>query len=322
MPQGEYLQYGGQAVIEGVMMRSPRYFSVACRTPEGEIVQKTEPVQGTWISKQKWLKLPFLRGSFALFDSMALGIRAMRFASNVQMESDEGMPKGRIQDAAITATIVTSLAFGIGLFVVLPNFLAQFLKGTGASGTALNLVAEVIKIVFFLGYIFLISRLKEIQEVFKYHGAEHKAINTFEAHEELNLENTTRQTRLHPRCGTSFAIIVLAVSLVIFTFVPRYPLGEGTSTVFNVMVRVGLELLILPFISGISYELIRIAGKFRNERWVNLLFAPGLASQYMTTREPEPAQIEVALAALKAVVAAEARGTHLPDEPEPEPVLA
>lgn len=322
MARGEYLQYGGQAVIEGVMMRSPRFFSIACRAPDGSIVQKTERIEATWIGRQKWLKAPFLRGSLALFDSMALGIRAMRFASAVQMQGDESMPKGRVQDAAITATIITSLAFGIGLFVVLPNFLAQFLEKGGAGGTTINFVAEIIKIVFFLGYIGLISRLKEIREVFKYHGAEHKSINAFEAHQELTIENALGQTRLHPRCGTSFAIIVLFVSLLIFTFVPRYPLGESTHYLFNVLVRVGVELLILPFISGISYELIRIAGKFRNQRWVNLLFAPGLMSQYMTTREPEADKVEVALAALRSVIAAEEAGEVRADDVEPEPALA
>lgn len=397
MPQGEYLQYGGQAIIEGVMMRSPRYFAVACRAPNGEIVMRTEALEKTWIGRQGWLKKPFLRGTLALLDAMALGIKAMRFASNVQLDekyqpadavpvvrtaptkskriaglaivlglfllslclyfvipnwlarNQEGVARtlllavgfavvtlvaymlgasgiqkakelnmsddewvamsavqaGKVQDLAIGATIVFSLFLGIGIFVYLPNLLAQPLQRAGATGTTINLAAGFIKAIVFFGYLWAIGRAKEIQEVFKYHGAEHKAINTLEANEELTMENCLRQTRLHPRCGTSFAIVVLLISIIVFTFVPRYPLGQSANIVFNATVRLFIEVLILPFIAGIAYELIRFAGKFKNNSYVRALFWPGLMSQYLTTREPEKKHVEVALKSLQSVVDSE-----------------
>jgi len=331
MPQGEYLQYGGQAIFEGVMMRSPRFFSVACRAPNGEIVTQTEALEKTWVGRQKWLKFPFLRGSLALVDAMALGIKAMKFASNVQLGAEYQKPggeggnptpsaakmpestaaaeapaKNRVQDVAVGGAMVSGIAMGFLLFVFLPNWLAEGLKRFGVSASMqLNFASGLIKIVFFLGYLALIGQMQAIKDVFRYHGAEHKAINTLEAEQELSLGNCQAQTRLHPRCGTSFAVIVLIVSLFVFTFVPRYPLGEHSFGLFNVLIRVGLEILILPIIAGISYELLRLAGKFRNQTLVNLAFKPGIWTQFLTTREPNEGQIEVALVALKNVLQAE-----------------
>lgn len=322
MPKGEYLQYGGQAIIEGVMMRSPRFFSVACRAPNGGIVLQAEAIEKTWIGRQKWLKLPFLRGTLAILDSMALGVRAMSFASKIQMdpqyqkEEDKAKaiaeaPNKRIQDIAVAGTMVVSLALALFLFTILPNILGEQLRYAGVrSGTAINAVVETVKGVFIFGYILLISRYRPIQEVFEYHGAEHKAINTLEAHEALNLENTRAQTRLHPRCGTSFIVVVFIIGFIISTFTPRYLItgGQG-NVVIDLLARLGLELfLLLPIIAGTSYELIRIAGKFRNAALVNFFFKPGLMTQLITTREPNDGQIEVALAALQAVVDAEEHG--------------
>jgi uncharacterized protein YqhQ len=329
MPQGEYLQYGGQAIIEGVMMRSPRYFSVACRAPNGQIVVETEALEKTWIGRQKWLKLPFLRGSLAILDALALGIKSMRFASDVQLnpeyqkpdEQEEVKPLGgskRVQDIAIGATIITSLGLGLLIFNFTPNLIAeQFARVLGGESgdprlsTVINYIAEFVKVIFFLGYIYAIGFMNEIREVFKYHGAEHKAINTLEAHESLTMENCLRQTRLHPRCGTSFAVVVLLVSMAFFPFVPRYPI-EGLPLILNVAVRFGIELMILPLVAGAAYELIRIAGKFRTSGVINALFFPGLMTQYLSTREPEEPHVEVALVALRACVDAEENG--LPNE--------
>lgn len=325
MPQGEYLQYGGQAIVEGVMMRSARHFAVACRAPNGEIVSQAEPMEKTWIGRQKWLKLPFLRGSWALLDAMALGIKSLRFASNVQLDPVYAKPEDaatqkpvnkKIQDASVAGAMIVGLALGFVLFNFLPNLLAEQTRNAGVrNGTVINLITETVKIIFFLGYIYLISLMPEIKRLFMYHGAEHKAINTMEAGQELTLENCRAQTRLHPRCGTSFAIVVFIVSFILFTFVPRYPLGENNPMIVNVLVRVGLELLILPLIAGISYEAIRIAGKFRDTRLINFLFAPGLATQLITTKEPEDDQIEVAILSLKLVIDAEQAETRT--EPVP-----
>lgn len=327
MPKGEYLQYGGQAIIEGVMMRSPRFFSVAVRAPNKEIVLQTEPLAKTWVGRQKWLKLPFLRGTLALLDAMALGIKAMQFASQIQLNSayeegklstEEGSiskegskvvagQKGgeSIHKLAVGGAMAFGLTIGLLLFVLGPNLLGEQLTRFGVTNpTLLNLASGILKFVVFLGYIWLVSRAPEIKRVFRYHGAEHKAINTLEADEELSLENCKRQTRLHPRCGTSFVIVVLIVDLMALTFVPRYLVADW-SRYANLFVRFGLNLLILPVIAGISYELIRLAGKFRSSGFVNALFYPGLMTQKITTAEPDPDQIEVALVALRAVVEAE-----------------
>ena len=334
MPQGEYLQYGGQAIVEGVMMRSPNYFAIACRAPNGEIVSTYEHLEKTWIGRQKWLKLPFLRGSLAILDAMALGTKAMRFASNVQIDpkysaepdplaeeiaTDEGMPQPaavekqideglqkpavpsqKVQEATVGAAMFGGIAIGLLLFNYLPNIISEnaknALKITDYRYT--NLISEVVKVCIFLGYIYLISKVPEIGKVFMYHGAEHKAINTLEADQELDIANCKAQTRLHPRCGTSFAIVVLLISMFVFTFVPRYPFAAT-------FIRFILEILVLPLVAGAAYELIRIAGKFRGTTLIKALFWPGLMTQYLTTKEPDESQIEVALASLKLVVNAE-----------------
>jgi len=322
MPQAEYLQYGGQAIIEGVMMRSPKFFAVACRAPNGEIVLQTEALEKTWIGRQKWLKLPFLRGSLALLDAMALGIKSMKFASNVQLdekyqeapEDPESHPVGpkppskTIQNVSVAAAMVLGLVLGLFLFNFLPNILSEQLRRYGTHPTAINFVTEIIKLIFFLGYIWLIGQMPEIKRLFKYHGAEHKAINAMEANEALLMEQCRQQTRFHPRCGTSFAMIVLIVSLLFFPFVPRYPFGESASTFVNASVRVLIEIAILPLVAGVSYELLRLAGKFRDKRLVNAAFKPGVWTQRLTTNEPDEEQIEVALVALRAVVHAESTG--------------
>lgn len=318
MPKGEYLQYGGQAIIEGVMMRSPRFFAVACRAPNKKIVVKTEALEKTWIGRQKWLKWPFLRGSLAIIDGMALGVKAMRFAGNVQVEpayavdGSEVAPitakDQKIQNVAIAGALLGGLAIGFLIFNVLPNFIAETLL-RGQPGILVNYVTEITKLIFFILYIWGISLLPDIREVFKYHGAEHKAINTLEATQALQMDNCRAQTRLHPRCGTSFAVIVIIVSFMFMPLVPRYPVTGGDGPLWlDVMVRVGVEFLILPLIAGLSYELLRIAGKFRNQRFVMAAFTPGLMTQYITTKEPEDHQIVVALESLKAVVDAEETG--------------
>jgi uncharacterized protein YqhQ len=340
MPQAEYLQYGGQAIIEGVMMRSPRYFSVACRAPNGKIVLRTEALEKTWIGRQKWLKLPFLRGSLALLDAMALGIKAMRFASNVQMDEEHQPqpdpeageqiktskpPSKSVQSITIGLAMVVGLALGIFLFNVLPNLVSEHWFKT-QTDMVKSLITETVKVVFFFGYIYGISRLPEIREVFKYHGAEHKAINTLEARQDLEMENCKLQTRLHPRCGTSFAVIVLIVGFILFPLVPRFHFDaihpEWMAKTLAALARVGVELLILPIIAGISYEMIRFAGKFRNQRWVMMAFKPGILTQYITTAEPNDGQVEVALTALKAVVKAEMTGELAEDPAEVADVVA
>lgn len=351
-PAAAILQYGGQAVIEGVMMRSPRYFAVACRKPDGSIVVQREDVDKSILGKLKWLNWPFGRGTLALIDAMALGTRALAFASNVQLNAQQEaksepenperdasdmvarleekavasavslvngppvdvpskMPKsGKINDVAIGGTIVFSFAFGLALFVLLPTAITGLLTKLGLAGHAgahhammLNLIDGLIRMVIFFGYIGLISQMNQIKRVFEYHGAEHKAINTLEAGLPLTNANALQSSRIHPRCGTSFIFVVLVINLIVFAFLPRPDF---------ILTRFLLHLSVIPLVAGVAYEVIKFAGSRRRNPLVMAVFAPGMATQYLTTREPKDDQVEVALAALYAVL--EAEGHLQPDD--------
>ena len=295
------LQYGGQAVIEGVMMRSPRYFAVACRHPNGDIVVKLEDLAHSWLARLKWLNRPFLRGTLALLDAMALGIRALRFSADVQLEEQtQTVQQKRINDLAIGSTMVVGLLIGLGLFVALPTTLTQLLPWKNP--VLLNMLDGILRIALFLGYVVAVGNLKEIRRVFQYHGAEHKAINTLEAGLPLTMENAKQQSRIHPRCGTSFVMVVLILAILVFSLTGRPP----------IWLRIPLHIALLPLVAGVAYEVIKFAGRYKESRWTRWLLAPGLWSQRITTREPEEAQIEVALFALQAVVAQEQRGNEVP----------
>jgi len=295
------LQYGGQAVIEGVMMRSPRYFAVACRHPNGDIVVKLEDLAHSWLARLKWLNRPFLRGTLALLDAMALGIRALRFSADVQLEEQtQTVQQKRINDLAIGSTMMVGLLIGLGLFVALPTTLTQLLPWKNP--VLLNMLDGILRIALFLGYVVAVGNLKEIRRVFQYHGAEHKAINTLEAGLPLTMENAKQQSRIHPRCGTSFVMVVLILAILVFSLTGRPP----------IWLRIPLHIALLPLVAGVAYEVIKFAGRYKESRWTRWLLAPGLWSQRITTREPEEAQIEVALRALQAVVAQEQRGNEEP----------
>lgn len=342
MPEDMKKSYGGMAVVEGVMMRSPGYFSVACRAPNGQIVVRTEPIEKTWIGRQKWLLKPFLRGTFALLDTMALGMRAMRIAGDVQLNpemqaeaSDQKQqqnekPKSWMltkyegnqafwDKVILTATLVFSLVLGFLIFNVFPNFAGQYVQGFAQAigiepvgnkhGMYTSIVVETIKLAMFIAYVSLIRRYPAILEVFRFHGAEHQAINAMEAEQQLTSENCLNQTRLHPRCGTNFAIIVFIVSFLLFPLIPRDLIVASDAPSWMIaLTRLPVELALLPFVAGISYETIRLAGKFKNEAWVNVLLWPGLKTQLITTAEPAANHAEVAIASLEAAVLAEEKG--------------
>ena len=332
----ERTQYGGQAVVEGVMMRSPRFFAVACRRlSDSKIVVELEPIE-KHLRAVQWLNKPFLRGSLALIDAMALGIKALTYAANVQamdgpedkaeeaaagaagLAMGEGAPVGSnpvaepvsggaINGIAIGVTTVISLALGFGLFWTLPALLTdKFLPGHGR--LASNLIEGAVRLAIFFLYIAAISQMKHIQRVFQYHGAEHKAINTLEAGLPMTLENAGNASRIHPRCGTNFIFIVLITSIVVFSVVPRHAFSEG---LLPVLETVGLRLVLLPFVAGIAFEILKWAGSNRDKAWAQALIAPGLWTQYLTTRVPDASQIEVAIAALDAVWAKEHDGVRL-----------
>ncbi|MDW8321327.1 MAG: DUF1385 domain-containing protein [Armatimonadota bacterium] len=293
-------QYGGQAVIEGVMMRSPRYFAVACRHPNGEIVLKLEDLANSWLTRLRWLNRPFLRGTLALLDAMALGIRALRFSADVQLEEQtQTAQQKRINDLAIGSTMIVGLLIGLGLFVALPTTLTQLLPWKHP--VLLNMLDGIIRIALFIGYVLAVGNLKEIRRVFQYHGAEHKAINALEAGLPLTMENAKAQSRIHPRCGTSFVMVVLILAIFVFSLTGRPP----------IWIRIPLHIALLPLVAGIAYEAIKFAGRYKDSRFTHWLLAPGLWSQHITTREPDESQIEVALRALQAVVEQERQTTEV-----------
>ncbi|MCS7065217.1 MAG: DUF1385 domain-containing protein [Fimbriimonadales bacterium] len=296
--QQRYWRYGGQAVIEGVMMRSPRYFAIACRAPDGSLVVHSEPLTNTLIGKLQFLNRPLLRGILMLIDALALGIKALHFSSQVQLQNN---PEGKsiprsVQDIAIGASAAVGLGLGILLFFVLPTLLTDWVKREGWGSFEQNLLDGLLRIAIFLGYVGLIGFLPDIYRVFQYHGAEHKAINALEEGFPVTIEHARAQTRLHPRCGTSFVLLVLVVSIFVFALLGRPP----------AYIRIPMHLALLPLIASVVYEIIRLAGMFRSGWLTRVLLAPGLWSQYLTTREPTEDQIEVAVAALREVMALEA----------------
>lgn len=298
---------GGQAVIEGVMMRGPKDIAVAVRTTDGEIVVDKKPIASV-LQKSKILKLPIIRGVISFFESLVIGTRALMYsASFFDVEEEEEKAKKaamtederkkaeakeeKMKNAAIYGSVVVALMFGIGIFMLLPTVLVGFVKQHIASGVLATLLEGVIRIAIFLAYISLVAQMKDIRRVFEYHGAEHKTIFCYEAGEELTVENARRFTRLHPRCGTSFLLIVMVVSIILFSFISWD----------NYLTRLGLRLLLLPVVAGISYEIIKFAGRSQN-KLVRIVIQPGLWLQKITTREPDDSQLEVAIASLKAVL--------------------
>lgn len=298
MGNTEKAPYGGQAVIEGVMMRSPRFFAIACRRQNNEIVIQQESVESI-LKRFQWLNKPFLRGTLALIDAMMIGMKALMFSADIAMsdlepeKSQETEGKKSVNDIAISATMVLGIALGIGIFMIGPHLLADLLKKWIHHPIGLNLAEGGVRIVLFVAYVASISLMKDIQRVFQYHGAEHKVINTLEADQELVPENFAKHTTIHPRCGTNFILIVLLTSIVIYSFL-------GWTNVWYM--RIAYRLMLLPLIAGIAYEIIRFAGRYRGSRLFAVLLAPGLLMQRLTTRKPTDDQVEVALRALQSVM--------------------
>jgi len=281
--------YGGQAVLEGVMMRGLHQATVAVRGPSGEIVFKHEPLNVR--RRHMWENLPFLRGILMLWDALNLGTRALNFSATVAIGEEDEQPSG----LATTGALVVSLLFAIGLFFVLPAFLASLAERLGATPLLREAIQGIIRLALFLGYIIAISRLPDIQRVFGYHGAEHKTINAYEAGAPLNVESVRRFTLIHPRCGTSFLLVVFIVSFVVFAFVRGLPFWA----------RLLSHVPLIPLIAAITYELLRLAAANYQRPWVRALVGPSLALQRLTTREPDDTMIAVAIAALLPVLAAD-----------------
>lgn len=277
---------GGQAVIEGVMMRGTDKVAVAVRQPNGEIVVDVNPVNSLR-DKYPILKKPLLRGVIALFESLYDGMKALAYSAQVSGDEDE-----QLTGKEMAMTIATSVALAIGLFIVIPTWSMRFLHVLTDDPMLLNLAEGVLRMAIFLSYIAAISSMKDIQRVFQYHGAEHKTIYTYEAGLPLVVENVRPFSTLHPRCGTNFLMIVMLISMFIFTFLGWPSLLE----------RIASRIVLMPVIAGVSYELIRFAGAHADNRFVHIAIMPGLLLQKLTTRQPDDSQIEVAIASLKAVL--------------------
>jgi uncharacterized protein YqhQ len=297
-PEGELL-VGGQALIEGVMMRSPGAYGVAVRRPDGSIAFQRGKV-ASLAKRYPFLKLPILRGVAVLFQSLALGIRALNFSAEQAMAEEkktEAPAEDKKEDKsnwAIAGSMAVGLGLGAVVFLLLPLWLTQlaerFVFGGHLGNFAFNLVDGALRALFFLGYILLISRMKDIHRVFQYHGAEHKVVFAWEKQVPLTVENARAQSRLHPRCGTSFLLFVLLVSILVFAFIPKTA---------PFLVKLGGRLLLVPAIAGLSYEVLRFTAKHRATPLFALLVAPGLALQRITTQEPSEDMLEVAIAALE-----------------------
>ena len=315
---------GGQAVIEGVMMRTPGSMAVAVRRADGRIEIRDEPWTGL-AAKLSFLRKPFLRGGLVLAESMHNGMSALSWSAE-RMEADEaakeaaesgeeGKAPEPTSSAAIAGTMVFSLALAFGLFIALPHGLALFggkLLGVEAlDGTTplFHAVAGVMKLCILLGYLWGISRLPEIRRVFQYHGAEHKAIYTWEANEPLDIAHAQAHTRLHPRCGTSFLFIVIITSIIVFTLAFSTVSLPIENRVLHQLALVGLKLPLMFPIAGLAYEFQRLSAKFPNSGLIKPLIFPGLLLQRITTQEPDDEQVEVALVSLKAALAREAAFT-------------
>lgn len=280
------LSVGGQAVIEGVMMRGPGKIAVAVRQPDGEIAVDVKPA-GSISDKYPVLKKPFLRGVVSLVESLVYGMKALSWSAQQSGEDEEKM-----SNTEVAGTILVSVALAVLLFVVVPTGAMKLLQNHGVSPLWLNLTEGFLRLGIFLAYIWGISRQKDIQRVFQYHGAEHKTIHTYEHGLPLTVENVRPFTTLHPRCGTNFLMIVMLISIFIFAFL-GWP---------NLFLRILSRVILMPVVAGLSYEVIRFAGQHMDKKWVHAAIWPGLMLQKLTTRQPDDDQIAVAIASLKAVL--------------------
>ena len=293
-----YSGIGGQAVLEGVMMKNQEKYAVAVRKPNGEIAVELENYQGL-LHGSKIKEIPFIRGIFNFIDSLVLGMKCLNYSASFYEEDEEEEKLNKAADKVsgghgekLMTTLITviSLVFAIGIFVVLPFYLASLLKGYLHNESLMAIIEGVLRIIIFLLYVWGISAMQDIKRLYRYHGAEHKCINCIEKGRPLTVHNVMRSSRLHRRCGTSFIFFVLFVSIILFFFI----------RVDNPVEKVILRILLMPVIAGISYEIIRLAGRTDNI-FIRIISAPGMWIQRMTTKEPDKGMIEVAIAAVEAV---------------------
>lgn len=296
---GMHMRYsgiGGQAVMEGVMMKNKDLYAVAVRKPDGEIIVDKNVYRGI-LPDTKIKKLPFIRGVLNFIESLTLGMKTLTYSASFYEEELDTSKKqdtrkvGQKKESMVMGmTMAVSVAAAVVLFMLLPYLISTLFQTWISSQIAVSILEGVLRMAIFLGYILLISRLEDIQRVFMYHGAEHKCINCIEHGMELNVENVRKSSRLHKRCGTSFLFLVVCISIIFFLFI-RTDSG---------LLRIVIRLLLVPVIAGCAYELIRLAGRI-DHIWIRLISMPGMALQKLTTREPDDAMIEVGIASVEAV---------------------
>ena len=295
---------GGQALLEGILMMGPENIAIAVRKPDGEIIIDKKPLPG----KSIITKIPVIRGGFLLIRQLIIGIKALMYSAEfVELEDGEDAKPSKVdafieklfgdklKDAVVYFSLILALGFSIGLFILLPNFIAGFLhldKETGSGVVLYNLFEGVIRILLFFGYIYLASMMKDIKRVWQYHGAEHKTIHCYENGDELTVDNVRKYTTKHPRCGTSFVFLVMVVSIIVFSFLGWH----------SVIVNILLRLVFIPLVAGISYELLKFAGRHSDWKAMKIINAPGMLFQLFTTKEPDDSQMEVAIEAFKNVL--------------------
>lgn len=291
---------GGQALIEGIMMKGPDKIATAVRKPDGDIIVRESDIKP--IFKHKLLKLPIIRGSFVLIDSLVSGVKELMYSAEFYGEEYEEdavdkflkkVFKEKADTAIIYVSVFLALLFSVGIFILGPSFLANFLKNVVKNTFILNLVEGIVRVGLFVLYVFLISKLNDIKRVFMYHGSEHKTIHCYEHMEELTVDNVRKYSTLHPRCGTSFMVNVLLISIIVFSFF-GWP---------NPVMRVIIRLATLPIIAGLSYELNKYVGRCESDNiFTRMITYPGFLVQKITTSEPDDSMIEVAIAAMERVI--------------------
>lgn len=274
---------GGQAVIEGVMMRSPHWTATAVRRADGEIVAFAERRDSPLV-RHRWLRIPVIRGAAALYEALVAGVRALLWSANAAVGREEPLGRGQIG-----VTVLTGLGLAVGLFFLIPAAVIRWFDVWFATVYALNLAEGLLRVAILVGYVATIGRVADIHRVFAYHGAEHKAVSAYEDGAPLEPSAARPYSRFHPRCGTSFLLIVMVVAIVVFSFLGRPPL----------LLRLASRVALIPLVAGLSYEVIRGGARYR---WFRPFVLPGIWLQRLTTREPDDAQLEVAVRALRAVV--------------------
>ena len=296
---GHYSGIGGQAVLEGVMMKNKEKDAVAVRKPDGEVEVEVENYQGV-LHGSPLKELPFIRGVFNFVDSMILGLKCLNYSASFYEDEDaketvvdralNKVTRGKAEKVFTALITIFSIALAVGIFIVLPYFITSYFKEYVRSNALMTLIEGAIRILIFLLYVIGISLMKDIKRLYMYHGAEHKCINCLEKGRPLTVRNAMKSSRLHRRCGTSFMFFVMFVSIILFFFIQ----------VSNPFAKVALRILLIPVIAGISYELIRLAGRSNNV-FVKLLSVPGMMLQRLTTKEPSKDMVEVAIASAEAV---------------------